>query len=65
MPSASKIVGFLVALLILGILLPIGLADILEFSSTDTTIETLVTIVLPLVVVISIVLALIPKEEGK
>lgn len=62
--SVNQVVGLLIGILLLGIMLPIGLTDILEFSSTNSTIETLVTIVLPLVGVIGFVLVLLPKTGG-
>lgn len=63
-PSAGKIIGFMVALLIIGVLLPVGLTDILEFSSTNATIETLVTTILPIMAVVGLVIAFVPKSEG-
>lgn len=62
-PSAGQIIGFMVALLIIGVLLPVGLSDILEFSSTNSTIETLVTTILPIMAVVGLVIAFVPKGE--
>jgi len=63
-PSAGKIIGVIVALILLGVLLPIGMTDILGFTSTDSTIQTLVATVLPLMAVVGIVISLIPRSEG-
>jgi uncharacterized membrane protein len=63
-PSAGQIIGFMVALLIIGVLLPVGLSDILEFSSTNATIETLVTTILPIMAVVGLVIAFVPKGEN-
>lgn len=60
-PTAGKIIGFIVALILIGVLMPIGLTDILEFSSTNATIETLVTTILPVVAVLGVILAFIPR----
>jgi sorbitol-specific phosphotransferase system component IIBC len=62
-PSAGQIIGFMVALLVIGVLLPVGLTDILEFSSTNATIETLVTTILPIMAVVGLVIAFVPKGE--
>lgn len=63
-PSAGKIIGVIVALILLGVLLPIGMADILSFTNDNSTIQTLVTTVLPLMAVVGIVIGLIPKNKG-
>lgn len=63
-PTAGKIISFMVALLIIGVLLPVGLTDILEFSSTNATIETLVTTILPIMAVVGLVIAFVPKSES-
>ena len=63
-PSAGKIIGVIVALILLGVLLPIGMTDILGFTSDDSTIQTLVATVLPLMAVVGIVISLIPRSEG-
>lgn len=73
--KATTIIGLVVALLLLGILLPIGLADLTAYngSYTDssgaiigysTTMATLVGTVLPVMGVISIVLMLINANRG-
>ena len=61
--SAKSIVGVVIALLLMGILLPIGLNNILGFTSTNPTIQTLVSIVIPIMAIIGIVLALIPRGD--
>lgn len=62
-PNASQIIGFMVALLIIGVLLPVGLTDILEFTSTNATIKTLVTTILPIMAVVGLVIAFVPKGD--
>ncbi len=62
---SSKIIGVVIALLLAGILLPIGLDSIVNFTSTDSTIQTLVAQVLPIMAVIGIVLMFVaykPKQ---
>lgn len=61
--SVRNIVGVVIALLLMGILLPIGLNDILAFTSTNSTIQTLVATVVPIMAVISLVLVLVPKRS--
>jgi uncharacterized protein YqhQ len=62
--SVGGIVAMVVALLLMGILLPIGLNDILGFTSTNSTIQTLVATVLPIMAVIGFVLAFVPRTGG-
>lgn len=57
------IVMIVVSLLLLGILLPIGLSELTGFTSTDSNVQTLVAEVIPIVAVIGIVLALIPRRS--
>lgn len=61
--SPNKIVFTVIALLLLGILLPIGLTDLVGFTSTDSNVQTLVSQVIPIVAVVGIVMALIPKSK--
>ena len=58
-----QIVMTVVALLLLGILLPIGLTDLTGFTSADSNVQTLVSEVIPIVAVIGIVMALIPRKS--
>lgn len=62
---SSKIIGLVIALLLAGILLPIGLDQIALFTSTNSTIETLVTTVIPVMAVISIVMLFIGKRKSE
>ena len=62
--SVPKIVSLVVALLLMGILLPIGFNEILGFTSTDSTIQTLVATVLPVMSAVGLVLAIIPRTKG-
>jgi fumarate reductase subunit D len=61
--SPSKIIGLVVALLLIGILLPIGLTDLLAYTSTDSTIQTLVSSVIPIMAIIGLVLAFVPRSS--
>lgn len=56
---AGKIIGIVIALLLAGILLPIGLDSILAYNGTDATINTLVTSVIPVMAIIGIVMMFI------
>lgn len=62
--KASTIVGIVIGLLLLGIMLPIGLAGLEAFTSTNADIETLVATVIPIVAVVGIIMLLIPKREN-
>jgi fumarate reductase subunit D len=62
--SAGKIVGLVVALLLLGILLPIGIAGLEAFTSTNTNIQTLVATVIPIVAIIGIIMMILPKGKS-
>jgi hypothetical protein len=59
----SAIIGLVVAAILLGVLLPIGLNDILGFTSTDSTVQTLVATVLPVIAVIAIILMFVPNRS--
>lgn len=59
--SAQKVIAVVISLLLIGILLPIGLNDVLGFTSTNSTIQTLVATVIPIMAVIGLVLALVPS----
>ena len=61
--SASFIIGIVISALLLGILLPIALNDLLGFTSTNSTVQTLVATVLPIIAVIGIVLMFLPKND--
>lgn len=63
--KVSYIVGVVIAAILLGTLLPIALNDLLAFTSTNPTVQTLVATVLPLLAVIAIVLLFIPKMGKK
>jgi len=60
----SYIIGTVVAAVLLGILLPIALNDVLGFTSTNSTIQTLVATVLPIIAVIAIIMLFVPKTSG-
>lgn len=62
--KVSGIVALVVSLILMGVLLPIGLNDVLGFTSTNSTIQTLVATVLPIMAVIGLVVALIPKGSS-
>jgi hypothetical protein len=62
--SVNKIIGIVIGLLLMGILLPIGLTEITGFTSTDANIQTLVAEVVPIVAIVGIVIALVPKGSS-
>lgn len=64
MVSANKIISVVISLILIGVLIPIGLNDVLAFTSTNSTIQTLVSTVVPIMAVIGIVMALIPRQRG-
>lgn len=67
MPKLSPgfIVGLVVSALLMGILLPIALNGILGFTSTNSTVQTLVATILPVIAVISIILLFLPKGNNE
>jgi len=63
---SGKIIGIVIALLLAGTLLPIGLDSLANFTSSDSTIQSLVTSVLPIMAVVGIVLLFIAgKSKNK
>ena len=62
--SPTYIVGLVVAAILLGVLLPIALNDLLGFQSDNSTVETMVATVLPIIAVITIVLLFVPKTTS-
>ena len=63
--SPAYIIGIVIAGLLLGILLPIALNDILGFTSNNSTIQTLVATILPIMAVISIVMLFVPSKNSE
>lgn len=64
MGKVNSIIGVVIALLLLGLLLPIGLNDILGFTSTNTTVQTLVATVIPLMAIVGLIMAIIPGKKN-
>lgn len=65
MADVSKIIGIVVSLLFLGLLLPIGLEALLDMtlpSGVDESVSTILLVVLPILVVLGLALAFIPKN---
>ena len=60
----QSIVALVIAMILMGLLIPIGLNGVLAFTSTNATIQTLVSVVLPIMAVIGIVLSLVPRGGG-
>ena len=60
----AEIIGIVVAGILMGVLLPIALNDVLGFVSDNSTIQTLVSTVLPVIAVISLILVLVPKTRS-
>lgn len=61
---SDKIIGIVIALLLAGILLPIGLTEIEAFTSTNTTIQTLVVTVIPVMAILGIVMMFIKNRNS-
>jgi len=61
---SGRIIAVVISLLLAGILLPIGLEDLVGFTSTNATIQTLVAEVLPIMAVIGIVLLFVVKSRS-
>jgi hypothetical protein len=74
----STIIGLAIALILIGILLPIGLSDLVtydgsynsslsgtEVTGTNSTIATLVATILPVMIVIGLILAFVATMSRK
>lgn len=72
--KAGLVISMTIALLLVGILLPIGLSDIVDYNGTyyyangsvagtNTTIATLVGTVIPIMAVISIILMFVSNRN--
>jgi lipopolysaccharide export LptBFGC system permease protein LptF len=61
--KTTEIIGLIVAAILLGVLLPIALNDILGFTSDNSTIQTLVATILPVIAVIAIILMFVPRDR--
>jgi len=59
----NKIVSLVIGLLLLGILLPIGLTELEAFTSTNASVETLVTVVIPICAVVGLLAYFLPKAR--
>lgn len=62
--SVMSIIGVVIAALIVGVLLPIGLNEVLAFQSSNSTIQTLVATVLPILAVVGLIMTFIPKSKS-
>lgn len=62
--KASRIIAIVISLLLMGVLLPIGLDDILGFTSDDSTVQTLVATVIPILAVVSLIMMMIPRNSN-
>lgn len=62
--SINKIIGIVIALLMIGILLPIGVDELTAYTSTNANIQTLVSEVIPIVAVVGLVSGLIYKGRS-
>lgn len=60
--SVGKIIGLVIALLLLGILLPIGINELTGFTSSDSNIQTIVATVIPIVAVVSVLMWILPNR---
>lgn len=61
--GTSFIIGIVVSALLIGLLLPLALNDLLAFTSDNTTLQTLVTSVLPIIAVVALFMLFIPKSN--
>lgn len=61
--SAGKIISVVIALLLLGILIPIGITELEAFTSTNTALQTVITTVIPIVAVVGLLMYFIPKHQ--
>lgn len=61
--KVGYIVSLVVGLLLLSILLPVGLNDLIAFTSDNANVQTIVSTVIPIVAVIGILMLLIPKKS--
>lgn len=65
--STNAITSIVISFILLAVLLPIGLDQLLSAvwpAGMDSTIETLITVVLPIMAVIGIVLKFIPRDSN-
>ncbi len=62
---SAKVVGTVVGLLLIAILLPIGLDELTAYTSTNSNIQTLMQTVVPIIAVVGIVMAIVPKGNNK
>lgn len=76
--STGTIIGFIVVLIMIGVLIPIGLDGLtdytgaynssisgVEVSGTNTTVGTLVSTIIPIMIVITIILGFVSAKSGK
>lgn len=61
--STNQIVGLIISFIMLAILLPLGINDLLAFTSSNSSIQTIVSTVIPIVGVIGLLMAFIPKKQ--
>lgn len=65
--NTNSLIGLVIALILIGILLPIGINEIAGASfdvGVDATIVTLVTVIVPIMAVVGIVLSMIPGKKS-
>lgn len=60
-----NIVNLSVALLVVGVLFPVGLSAIANATISDPTVATVFTILLPVLAIIGVALYFMPKFSGK
>jgi ABC-type proline/glycine betaine transport system permease subunit len=62
--GTSFIIGIVISALLIGLLLPISLNGLLAFESDNSTLQTLITNVLPIIAVVALFMLFIPKSES-
>ena len=61
----SGLIGLVIFGLLAGLLLPVGLESLTNFTSTDETVETMVSIVLPVMIAVALVIAVVSLAQRK
>ena len=61
----SGLIGLVIFGLLAGLLLPVGLESLTNFTSADDTVETMVSIVLPVMIAVALVIAVVSLAQRK
>ena len=63
--KASSIIAISIGAILLGVLLPIALNGLLAFTSPNATVQTMVSVILPIIAVIGIIMFFVPRGESE